>query len=193
MLFSKKAAQEAVLLLKMTVETLRDIKIIPDMEPENEGFPKPLLQVFHSEEMIEAMGEGQWRLPTQEDVKKDVYFSITPSTDFRGLIQEWVTFCDLVMQGQEMMCPPEGEASMWSISAIGAWAHAKEVLGGEIGERKKLISGAGRAFGALLDKGVKMKPGDTHKARKLVEIFKEWKLVQAGVPPFFIYGTSREE
>lgn len=174
-----------------------------DAEPKEVDLPVPRLSILSSAEMIELMGEGQWRIPTPEDVEKEACSSLHSWTDFEGIIEEWVNFCNLALEGSDIVrrAYTSGKIII-DTKAIGAWDYARKMLGSKKREewnfgkggpkldferRERLIEGAGRAFASLLDEDVKMRPWDTHKARKLVSTFED-RAMERGVSGSFRIG-----
>jgi len=137
------------------------------LERENYGLPAFPLPVLDTAEMIEEMGVD-WKLPRRCGAEE--------------LIQPWVEFCDLALEGGKIVKEMrEGSGLKLDFAALGAWSRAMRILGRDFEKRKKTIEAARRAFGALLgtEKTEEMKLEDPNKARELVGAFEEHLLARA--------------
>lgn len=151
-------------------------------ELQNGGLPVPHLPILDTAEMIDAMGEGEWRALSPEEIKGRICFSIPPRPDFRETIEPWIEFCNDVIEGRRIIrsLMRRGELKL-NFVALGAFNYAMRFLGGNVEERTKQIEAAKRAFSALLGRKEMrgMRPEDPNEARKLVSTFENLVLASS--------------
>jgi hypothetical protein len=149
-------------------------EVINPADFEVQDFPKPLLPVENTAELIRMIGD-EWRMPTYEEIRANNKFPVALSTSPGGLIKRWQKFFALVEKADEdnRRVAEKGEVQSDSV-AMGASQYAREVIGGDYEQRKKMILATKRAFQVLLGEEVEMESGDVDQARKLVKAFEDY-------------------
>lgn len=162
----------AVLLIKMNPE-----RSLPKNELRRAGeLPIPPINFSATVEMIKAMGEGQWRIPSIEDIKSGDCLSLQPWTNLEEVAREAANFCKLAKIGiTRFIRPTTPEITKEftnQLLELGVWDFTRKALEAvdpkKVEKMKELLNCAERSFNHLLEEG-EMEPGDPEKAKELFD------------------------